>query len=125
MTNTKAEIHKLSKNTLEKAQQKHPKTQSCSCTNKKQCPLNGQCHNERLIYHANITADIPGYKDKNYLAVFETILKFAMVTKKNCLQNNVIKTIQNHPRSIGKVKRQNETSIIKRNVLRKYVPRLQ
>ena len=43
MPNIKVEIHKPNKNTLEKAQQKHPDTQLCNCTNKKQCSLNGKC----------------------------------------------------------------------------------
>ena len=72
MSNIKAEIHKHSKNTLEKAQQKHPDTQLCNCTNKKQCPLNGQCLTESIVYQPNITADIPGYKEKVYLGVSET-----------------------------------------------------
>ena len=40
--NIKTGIQKHNKNTLEKAQQKHPDTQPCNCTNKKHCPLNGQ-----------------------------------------------------------------------------------
>ena len=50
MPNVKAEIHKHNKNTLEKAQQKHPDTQLCNCTNKKQCPLNGLCLTESIVY---------------------------------------------------------------------------
>ena len=68
----KIEIHKHNRNTLEKAQQKHPDTQLCNCTNKKQCPLNGQCLTESIVYQPNITADIPGYKEKVYLGVSET-----------------------------------------------------
>ena len=37
LANIKAEERKHKKNTLEKAQQKHPDTQLCNCTNKKQC----------------------------------------------------------------------------------------
>ena len=40
MPNIKAQINKHNKSTLEKAQQKHPDTQLCNYTNKKQCPLN-------------------------------------------------------------------------------------
>ena len=47
MPNIKAEIHKHSRNTLEKAQQKHPDSQFCNCTNRKKCPLNRQCLIER------------------------------------------------------------------------------
>ena len=72
MPNIKAEIHKHNINTLEKAQRKHPDTQLCNCTNKKQCPLNRQCLTESIVYQANITANIPGYKEKVYLGVSET-----------------------------------------------------
>ena len=75
MTNIKAEIHKHNKNTFQKAQQKLPDTQLCNCTNKKQSPLNGQYLTESIVYQANIMANIPGYKEKVYLAVSETTFK--------------------------------------------------
>ena len=53
MANIKAKIHKPNKNTLEKAQQKHIDTQLCNCTNKWQCPLNGQCLTESIVYQAS------------------------------------------------------------------------
>ena len=65
----KAEIHKHNKDTLEKAQQKHPDVHFCNCTNKKPCPLNGQCLTESIVYQATITANIPGYKEKVYVGV--------------------------------------------------------
>ena len=67
MPNIKAEIHKH-KNILEKAQQENPDTQLCNCANKKQCPLDGQCLAESVVYQANITTNIPGYKKKFTLA---------------------------------------------------------
>ena len=62
MPNIKVEINTHNKNTFEKAQQKHPDTQLCNCANKKQCPLNRQCLTESIVYQANITRNIPGYK---------------------------------------------------------------
>ena len=41
MVNLK-QTNKHKKNTLEKPQQKHPDTQLCNCTNKKQCPSKDQ-----------------------------------------------------------------------------------
>ena len=73
--NIKAEINKHNKNTLKKAQQRHPDTQLCNCTNKRQCPLNGQCLTESFVYQANNTANISGYKEKVYLGVSETTIK--------------------------------------------------
>ena len=73
--NIKAEIHKHKKNTLEKAQQENPDTQLCNCTKKKQCPLNGQDLTENIVFQTNITANIPGYKEKVYLGVSQAIFK--------------------------------------------------
>ena len=73
--NIKAEIHKPKKNTLEKVQQKSTDTQLCNCTKKKQCPLNGQGLTESIVYQTNITANIPGCKEKVYLGASETIFK--------------------------------------------------
>ena len=75
MPNIKPEIHKHNKNTLDKAQQKHPDTRLCNCPNKKQCPLNGQCLTESIVYQANIMANIPGCKEKVYLGVSEATFK--------------------------------------------------
>ena len=75
MSNIKAKIHKHNKNNLEKAHQKHLDTQLCNCRNKKQCPLNGQCLIESIVYQANIMANIPDYKEKVYLGVSETTFK--------------------------------------------------
>ena len=37
--------------------------------------LNGQCLTESIVYRANFTAHIPGYKEKVYLGVSETTFK--------------------------------------------------
>ena len=97
----KAEIHKHNKDPLEKAQQKHQDTQLCNCTKKYSVLLNGKCFTESIVYQANITVNIFAIKKKFTLAHPKQNLKFAMVTTKNRLQTNIIKTIQSYPRSIG------------------------
>ena len=96
MPNIKTEIHKHNESTSEKAQQKHPDTQLCNCTNKKQCPLNGQCLIETIVYQANITANLPGYKEKVYLGVSETTFKV------RC---------GNHKKSFTKQRHKNDTEL--------------
>ena len=98
--NIKAEILKHNKNTLEKAQQKYPNTKLSNSANKKQCPLNRQYLSESTVYQAIITANIPGLKKKYTLAYPKEHLKFAMVTTKNRLQNNIIKRMRSYLRSI-------------------------
>ena len=98
LPNIKPELQKHSKNTLEKAQQKHPDTQPCNCANKKQCPLNGQCITESIVCQANITVNIRGYKEKVYLRVPETILKVRY---------------GNHKKSFTKQRHKNDTELSK------------
>ena len=71
MPNIKAEIQKHSKITLKKL---YKNIQIASCATVKQgvCPLKGQCLTESIVYQANITANIPGYKEEIYLGVSET-----------------------------------------------------
>ena len=71
----KAEIHKHNKDPLEKAQQKHQDTQLCNCTKKYSVLLNGKCFTESIVYQANITVNIFGYKEKVYLSTSETKFK--------------------------------------------------
>ena len=81
MPNIKAEISKQKH--LRKGQQKYPDTQLYNCTNKKQCPLNGQCLIDSIAYQANITANIPGYKEKVYLVASEKNFKIRYGFKKS------------------------------------------
>ena len=96
MLNIKRETQKHNKNTVEKTQLKNPETQLCNCTNIKQCSLNGQCLTESIVYQANITANILGYKEKVYLGVSETTFKARYV---------------NHKKSFTKQRHKNDTKL--------------
>ena len=103
MPNIKAEIHKHNKNTLEKIQQKHPDLQFCNCTNKNQCPLKYENMLLRVLSTKQISRQTFLVTKKKCALVYpEQHSRFTMVTTKNRLQNNVIKTTWNYPRSIGK-----------------------
>ena len=99
MQNIKAEIY---------TQQKYLDTQLCDCTDKNQCPLNGQYLTESIVYQTNITANIPGYKEKFTLAYLKLHFKFAMVTTKNHLRNNIIKMIRSYLRCIERLNNKKE-----------------
>ena len=92
MPNIKAEIRKHNKNTLE-VQQKHPDTR---------CPLNGQCLIESIVYQANITGNIPGYKEKVYLSVSETTFKVYYGNHKKSFTKKQRHKNRNYPRSTGR-----------------------
>ena len=119
MQNIKVEIRKHNKNILENAQQNHADTQLCNCSNKKQCPLNGQCLTESIVYQANITANIPGYKEKVYLGVSETTFKVRYGNHKQSFTKQHHKNDTELSKEYWKVKQQNGISRIKWKVLRK------
>ena len=119
MLNIKVEIHKHNKNTLEKAQQKHPDTQLCNCTNKMQCLLNGQCLTESTVYQANVMANFPGYKENVYLGVSETTFKVCYCNHKKSLTKQRHKNDTELSKEYWKVKQQNGIPRIKWKVLRK------
>ena len=91
MPNIKVEINKHNKNTLEKAQQKYPDTQLCNYSNKKRFLLNGNDIPRVLSTKLIPKQTLLVIKKKFTLVYPKQHLKFAMVTTKNCLQNNVIK----------------------------------
>ena len=102
--NIKAEIHKRNKNTIEKAQQKRPDTELCNCANKELFPLKGQCITKSIVYQANITANIPGYKKKDYLVVSETTFKDRYGNHKKSLTKQRHKDDRELSRDYWKVK---------------------
>ena len=122
MPNIKAEIHKHNKNALEKALEKHPDTQLCNCTNKNQCPLNGQCLTESIVYQANITANIPGYKEKVYLGVSETTFKVLYGNHKKFFTKERHKNDTQLSKEYCKAKQQNGIPRMKWKILRKCHP---
>ena len=119
MPSIKAEIHKHNKNTLEKAQQKHPDTQLSNCTNKKLCPLNRQCLTESVVYQVNTTGNLPGYKEKVYLGVSKTTFMVYYGNHKKSFIKQRHKNNTELSKKYLKVKQQNGILRIKWKVLRK------
>ena len=117
MPNIKAKIHKHNKNILEKAQQKNPDIQLCNCANKKQCPLNRQCLTESIVYQANITANILGYKEKVYPGISKTTFKVCYVNNKQSFTKQH-KNDMELSKEYWKVKQRNGTPRIKWKVLK-------
>ena len=79
----KAEIHKHSKDTLEKAQKNIQILSSATAQKKYGVLLNGTCFTESIVYKANITVNILGYKEKVYISTSETKFKVHHGNHKN------------------------------------------
>ena len=86
--------------------------QLCNCTNKKQCPWS-------IFNQANITANIPGYKEKVYLGVSETTFKVRYGNHKKSFTKQRHKNDMESLKEYWKVKQQNGIPRIKWKVLRK------
>ena len=115
----KAEIHKHNKSILEIAQQKHPDTQLCNCTNKMQRLLNKQCLLRVLSTKRISRKTFLVIKKKFTLAYPKQHLKFAMVTTKILSQDNIIKNDTEISKEYWKVKQQNGIARVKWKVLNK------
>ena len=121
MPNIKAKIHKHNRNILKKIKKKkkQPDTQLCNCTNKKQCPLNEHFLTESIVYQANVTVILPGYKEKVSLGVSETTFKVRYDNHEKLFTKQRYKNDTELPKEYWKIKQQNKIPRIKRKVLRK------
>jgi predicted GIY-YIG superfamily endonuclease len=71
---------------------------ACNCQKKNQCPLDGNCLQERTVYEATVTCEDPTYKPRKYIGSAETTFK---------------KRFANHKKSFNIEKYQNETELAK------------
>ena len=102
-----------------KAQQKHPDVHFSDSTNKKLCPLKGQCLTESIVCQANITVNILGYKEKVYLGISEATFKVSCGNHKKLFTKQHHKNDTELSIEYWKVKQQNGIPIINWKVLRK------
>ena len=68
-----------------------PNERSYNCVNEKNCPLNGKCLKEYIIYIANITRDFRNYKMKEYKGISATIFKDRFGNHKKAFNNKSYK----------------------------------
>ena len=52
-----------------------PKTKSCNCLKKENCPMRGVSLTENILYNARISCDDETYKMKQYKGICETTFK--------------------------------------------------
>ena len=84
----------------------------CNCLNKSNCPMEGECLAENVVYEASLTSNEPNYKETKYIGISETPFK---------------KRFANHQKSFKIEKYKHETELskevweIKR---RNYIPKV-
>ena len=83
MSNIKTKINAHNRDILRNTPTKNAK--QCYCQQKENCPMNGACLKESLVYYATISCNDKNYKPKLYKGSFKTNLRRATVTIKNHL----------------------------------------
>ena len=73
MSNNKSRINAHNRDILQNTPSKNAK--QCNCQQKKNCPMNGACLKESLVYCATISCNDKNYKSKLYNGSCETSFK--------------------------------------------------
>ena len=73
MSNIKTKINVHNRNILRNTPAKNAKR--CNCQQKENCPMNGACLKESLVYYATISCNDKNYKPKLYKGSCETTFK--------------------------------------------------
>ena len=99
MPNIKTKINAHNREILQNTPSKN--TKHCNCLQKENCPMNGACLKESLVYYATISCNDKNYQPKLYKGSCETSLKSAIVTIKNHLMYHCTNMIPSYQQSIG------------------------
>ena len=73
MPNTKRKINAHNREILRNTPSKN--TKRCNCQQKENCPMNGACLKERLVYYPTISCNDKNYQPKLYKGSCETSFK--------------------------------------------------
>ena len=73
MSNIKTKINAHNRDILRNTPSKNAK--QCNCQQKENCPMNGACLKESLVYYATISCNDKNYKPKLYKGSCETSFK--------------------------------------------------
>ena len=99
--NMKTIIHKHNSQILNKSDTTQDK-QTCNCIQKDNCPFNGNCLTDNIIYEARITSDKPNYQEKVYIGLAETTFKKRYSNHKKSFNVEKYKKIRNCRKKFGK-----------------------
>ena len=100
MPNIKTKINAPNRIILRNTSSKNAKR--CNCQQKENCPMNGDCLKESLVYYATISCNDKNYKPKLYKGSCETSFKKRyIVTTKNNLTYHSTNMTPSYQRNIG------------------------
>ena len=99
MPNIKTKINAHNREILRNTPSKN--TKHCNCQQKENCPMNGACLKESLVYYATISCNDKNYQPKLYKGSCETSFKKRYSNHKNHLMYHCTNMIPSYQQSIG------------------------
>ena len=102
MLNIKTKINAHNREILRNTPSKN--TKHCNCQQNENCPMNGACLEESLVYYATISCNDKNYDytNRNYTKeVAKQVLRSAIVIIKNHLTYHCTNMIPSYKQSIG------------------------
>ena len=99
MPNIKTKINAHNRDILRNTPSKNAKQRNFQ--QKKNCPMNGACLKESLVYYATVSCKDKNYKPKLYKGSCGTSLRSAIITTKNHLTYHCTNMTQSYQQNIG------------------------
>ena len=95
------------------------KPSKSNCRDKNECPLNGNCLEENIIYKGINTCEQPGYKEKAYLGSARTTFKLRYGNHLKSFENKKYENNTELSKEVWKIKPRNYTPKIYWSIIRK------
>ena len=92
----------------------------CNCQVKNQCPLNGHCLTDNLLYEATISSDIPNYSDKIYKGITRLPFKTRDRNHKKSFNHPRYKNDTELSKEVWNVKSKEKNYMIKWKMIKQY-----
>ena len=120
MRNVSMKINSHNKKVLSDNEEKLPISPNCNCNNPQQCPMQGNCLAEGIVYIAKISCDIPHYKEKEYKGICNTTFKIRFANHKKEFNNVRYRNSTKLSQEVWKLKEQDVLPKIKLSIFGKF-----
>ena len=90
----------------------------CNCRNKNDCPLNGECLTENVLYETEVTSDLPNYTPKTYRGITAPKFKLRYANHKQSFACEKYANSSELSKEVWKTKRKGYNVNLKWKILR-------
>ena len=95
---------------------------TCNCRRPNECPLNGNCLNEGVMYEATVTSDLPRYEARTYKGITKRPWKDRFKEHKKSFRDRKLMSDTELSKEIWSIKDKGGTPTVKWKILRKAKP---